>query len=133
MVPLTATNDGAAVLTHYPALVAGPVPLPAHDLDAGALPALANTQAVAMLERALRNYIGGSCQNLAADLAAGAMVDAAEPGLTLRSIQRLAIEPSGAVLATVLAADAGGTEFTLAYTVDLAQFGGRWEITELQP
>jgi len=128
-----ALDGGSPVLAHYPALVAGPLAGRAGALDGAALPTLANAQAIAMLQRALRNYVTGSEQNLAADLAPGARIEAAAPGLALRSIERLAVEPSGSVLATVTAADAGGAAFTLAYTVELAELDGRWEITGLHP
>ena len=45
----------------------------------------------------------------------GALVEAVAPGLSLGSVRRLVVEPSGAVLATVLTGDRGGNAFTLAY------------------
>jgi hypothetical protein len=47
-------------------------------------------------------------------------------------VVRLAVEPSGVVLATLLAADVRGDLFTLAYEFTLRQIGGRWEITRIQ-
>jgi hypothetical protein len=43
------------------------------------------------------------------------------------------VEPSGAVLATVVAGDAGGDAFTLAYEISVRALAGRWEITRIEP
>jgi hypothetical protein len=123
---------GREVLVRYPALVGPPTPEPAGELDGPGLPAVVNPAVVVVLNRALRNYVGASEENLAADLAPGALVDPAAPGLALRSVLRLAVEPTGAVLATVLAGDVGGDVFTLAYEVSLRLRGGRWEITRIE-
>ncbi len=125
--------DGGEVLAHYPAFVAAPTPDRANALDGASLPAVTNAGVVVVLDRALRNYLGSSDQNLAADLAPGASVDPVAPGLSLRSVQRLAVERSGAVLATVVAGDASGSAFTLAYEISVRELGGRWEITRLEP
>jgi len=126
-------TDGSEVLARYPAFVGGPTPGRASGLDGVALPAVADPAVVAMLDRALRNYLGSSEQNLAADLAPGALVDPIAPGLSLRDVQRLAVEPSGTVLATVIAGDAGGDAFTLAYEISVRELAGRWEITRIEP
>ncbi|HVC85427.1 MAG TPA: conjugal transfer protein [Solirubrobacteraceae bacterium] len=125
--------DGSEMLAHYPAFVDGPTPAPASGLDGGALPTVTDRAVVAVLDRALRNYVGSSDQNLAADLAPGAVVAPIAPGLSLRAIQRLVVEPSGAVLATVIAADRGGDAFTLAYEVSVTELAGRWEIARIEP
>jgi hypothetical protein len=125
--------DGSEVLAHYPAFVGGPTPERASGLDGAALPTVSGRAVVAVLDRALRNYVGSSEQNLAADLAPGASVDPIAPGLSLRDVQRLVVEPSGAVLATVVAGDAGGDAFTLAYEISVRELAGRWEITRIEP
>ena len=122
---------GGEVLARYPALVGDPTPQQAAALDGVALPTLTNRTVAAVLDRALRNYVGSSTENLAADLAPGAVVNPAAPGLSLRSVQRLAVERSGVVLATVIASDAGGNAYTLAYEVSVNELGGRWEITRI--
>jgi hypothetical protein len=126
-------TDGSEVLAHYPAFVGGPTPGRASGLDGAALPTVTDPAVVAVLDRALRNYVGSSEQNLAADLAPGALVDPIALGLSLRDVQRLAVEPSGAVLATVIAGDAGGDAFTLAYEISVKELAGRWEITRIEP
>lgn len=124
---------GSDVLAHYPAFVSGPAPERANALDGAALPTVSGRAVVAVLDRALRNYVGSSEQNLAADLAPGASVDPIAPGMSLREVERLAVEPSGAVLATVVAGDAGGDAFTLAYEISVKELAGRWEITRIEP
>jgi hypothetical protein len=125
--------DGSEVLAHYPAFVAGPTPARASGLDGAALPTVTDRAVVAVLDRVLRNYVGSSDQNLAADLAPGAVVAPIAPGLSLRAVQRLVVERSGAVLATVIAGDAGGDAFTLAYEVSVTELAGRWEIARIEP
>jgi hypothetical protein len=124
---------GLPVLAHYPALIASPAIDEAGALDGGSLPSVTDGAASAVLDRALGNYVSGSADNLAADLAPSAQVAPVAFGLTARGVQRLALEPSGVVLATVRAADTAGDLFTLAYQVSLVQSHGRWEITRLGP
>jgi hypothetical protein len=125
--------NGSEMLAHYPALVGGPTPARASALDGTELPAVNDRAVVAVLDRALRNYVGSSEQNLAADLAPGAVVAPIAAGLSLRAVQRLVVEPSDAVLATVIAGDAGGDAFTLAYEISVTELAGRWEITRIEP
>lgn len=130
-----AVGDGARGprLLRYPALVGAPVTGAAASLDGAALPALAEPALAAVLDRALRNYLAASAENLAADLAPGAMVAPVAPGLSLRTVVRLAVAGPRDVLATVVAADATGTTYTLAYEIAVSQLGGRWEITQIEP
>jgi hypothetical protein len=132
-VPVAQGSAGRPVLARYPSLVAAPAIDESAALDGGSLPAVTNGGASAVLNRALRNYVGGSAENLAADLAPGAPVQPVGSGLTLRAVVRLALEPSGVVLATVRASDATGDVFTLAYQVSLRESHGRWEITRIGP
>jgi hypothetical protein len=130
-VAVGSTGAGETLL-RYPALVAAPVPAPAPSLDGAGLPPLVDPQVAEVLYRALRNYIGASSDNLAADLAPGARVEAIPAGLSLRSIDRLAVAGPHDVLATVVASDRLGTTYTLAYQLSLTQIGGRWEITRIE-
>jgi hypothetical protein len=124
--------DGREMLARYPALVAAPAPARAGSLDGSGLESVSNASVVGVLQRALRNYVDSSADNLAADLAPGAAVAPIVAGLSLRAVVRLAVEPSGAVLASVLAGDSRGDLFTLAYEVTLVRLGGRWEIARIQ-
>jgi hypothetical protein len=131
-VAVAPASGGEEVLARYPALVMAPVPGRAEELDGADLPTLTNAGVIAVLDRAARNYLDSSTENLDADLATGAAVLPVAPGLRLRNVVRLAVEPSGVVLATLLAADVRGDLFTLAYEFTLRQIGGRWEITRIQ-
>ena len=73
--------DGSEVIAHYPAFVAGPTPARASGLDGAALPTVTDRVVVAVLDRALRNYVGSSDQNLAADIAPGADDSAIDHGV----------------------------------------------------
>jgi hypothetical protein len=131
-VAVATAAGGEEVLARYPALVTAPTADRAGELDGAELPTLTNAGVIAVLDRAARNYLDSSTDNLDADLAAGATVLPVAPGLSLRNVLRLAVEPSGVVLATLLAADVRGDLFTLAYEFTLRQIGGRWEITRIQ-
>jgi len=68
-----------------------------------------NNYLIAVVVRALRNYLAGSATELAADLAAGAQVSMPALALTLGSLQSLQWAPgAGAVLAVVQAEDRRG-------------------------
>jgi hypothetical protein len=132
-VPVQAQQDGRYSLARYPALVGAPPIEATGDLSVPSLPPVRNGAVLAVLDRVLRNYIDDSSFNLAADLAPGAAVTRVAPGLTLQSVQRLAVEPAGGVVATVTVADQRGDSFTLAYEVAVAELDGRWEITRIGP
>ena len=133
VVALTPAPRGGEMLAHYPALVAAPAPGPAGTLDGAGLPELPGGALATVINRALRNYLAGSTENLAADLATGAVIAPAEPGLQIQAVQRLAVQSSGRVLATVLAADRAGDRLTLGYRVGARLDGGRWVLTSIQP
>ena len=133
VVALAPAPGGGETLAHYPSLVAAPVPAPAGALDAAGLPALPGGALATVIDRALGNYLAGSTQNLAADLAAGALVAPAEPGLQIQAVQRLAVQSAGRVLATVLVSDRAGDRLTLGYRVGARLDGGRWVLTSIQP
>ncbi|MGA2471508.1 MAG: conjugal transfer protein [Solirubrobacteraceae bacterium] len=119
------------VLVNYPAIVASPSFAAAGALDGANLPAVSNPALEAVLARALGNYLSGSTQNLAADLTANADVTPPRPALVLDTIQRLAVEPTGEILVTVVAHDRWGDSYTLAYTVAVVLRSGRWEISSI--
>ncbi len=132
-VAVAAGHGGQVTLARYPALVDAPAALRAGALDGAGLPNLDAPALVATLDRALRNYLAASSENLAADLAPGALVAPVAPGLSLRRVQRLAVASADEVLATIVAADATGNTYTLGYRVWVEQSGGRWEITRIEP
>ncbi len=112
--------DGVALLG-YPALVGAPAlgaAVPAPTRESVEDPAVS-----AVVQRGLRNYLGASAPNLAADLAPAAEVTLPTVSLTVRSVDRiewLAGAGSGAVLATLTAADQRGGTYALAYELGIA-------------
>jgi hypothetical protein len=124
--------SGALRLGRYPALVGAPLVAAASSLDAGAGGEVADAGVSTVVERALRNYLAGSGQNLAADLAPGSVVATPVPPLTLDRLADLRVGRVGGVLATVGAHDAAGTTYTLTYQLDLRSSGGRWLVGAIQ-
>ncbi len=124
-------RDGTLRLSGYPALVGAPAFAPA--AEDGQLRDVTDDALRAVCARALRNYLLGAADNLRADLSDDARV--ALPGLRLRLWRVVAVSWSpGArsVLVTVEAAEAGGTDYTLRYELDVARVQDRWEIAAIQ-
>jgi hypothetical protein len=66
-------------------------------------------------------------------LTSSAQVSLPAAALSLESVQRLDWAPGeGAVLAVLQAQDARGTQYTLAYELDVSRVQGRWEISAIQ-
>jgi len=126
---------GALALGGYPAIVGAPATAPA-DLAHGGRPREVEDPALeTVVGRALRNYLADSPSELAADLTSGARV--ALPGsglaLSLRSLTQLDWAPGGgAVVAEVSVQDERGTQYTLAYELDVVRVQGRWEVSAIQ-
>jgi hypothetical protein len=123
--------DGSLALAGYPAFVGAPasgsaqLPSRPREVEDRAL--------VATVERALRNYLAASGDELAADLTSSARVSLPSLGLTLEALQRLSWSPDRrSVLAVVEARDERGVLYTLAYELDVATVAGRWEISAIQ-
>jgi hypothetical protein len=130
-VAVARTARGSLALAGYPAVVGPPVAGPAQlDLH---LREVADPPLATVVQRALRNYLGSSPGELAADLTAGAHVSLPGLRLSLESVEHLDWAPEGSsVLATVQAQDARGVQYTLAYELDVVHTQGRWEISALQ-
>jgi len=130
-VTVARTAGGALALAGYPAFVgapaAGPAQLPRRMRE------VSDPSLTTVVQRALRNYLAASSGELAADLAGGARVSLPGLPLTLDSLQRLDWAPGpDSVLATVVAQDARGVRYTLAYELDVLREQGRWEISAVQ-
>ena len=126
---------GPLALGGYPAIVGAPASAPAELAHGGRLREVEDPALETVLRRALRNYLADSASELAADLSSGARVALPGPGLalSLRSVIQLDWAPGGgAVLASVAAGDERGTQYTLAYEVDVTRTQGRWEISAIQ-
>jgi hypothetical protein len=123
--------DGRLALDGYPAFVGAP------DADAAEPPArapeVADPALTAVVERALRNYLAGGPEELAADLSSNARVSLPSLNLALESVQRLGwSEDRRSVLAIVQARDTRGARYTLGYELDVADRNGRWEVSAIQ-
>jgi Conjugative transposon protein TcpC len=124
-------GGGGLALAGYPAFVGSPAFGPAASV--ARLRELADPALATVVERALRNYLAAAGGELAADLTSGARISLPSPALALRSVQRMAWSPDGrSVVALVLASDARGVQYTLAYELDVVREGGRWEISAVQ-
>jgi hypothetical protein len=124
-VPVRRLAGGELALSGYPALVGAPTrtsaPLPARE-------SVEDPEILALAERVVRNYLAGERADLAADLAPGAAVAIPAQSLSVVSLDEVvwASGPeSGAVLATVIARDETGSEWTLTYELGLERRRGR--------
>jgi hypothetical protein len=123
--------DGSLGLAGYPAFVGAPAAGPAQS--PARLVEVTDAALTAVVERALRNYLAASPEELAADLTSDARVAVPDVRLTLESLQRLGWSTDRrSVIALVEAQDARGARYTLAYEIDVAEVGGRWEVSAVQ-
>jgi hypothetical protein len=123
--------DGRLALEGYPAFVGAP------DASAAEAPARAGEVSdralAAVIERALRNYLAGASEELAADLSRYARVSVPNVDLVLEAVQRLGWSGDGrSVLAVVQARDGRGARYTLGYELDVTDANGRWEVSAVQ-
>jgi hypothetical protein len=125
-------RDGALELAGYPALVGAPAAGPSPG--GGGLREVSDPVLRTVVERALRNYLADSPAELAADLTSAARVSLPAQALSLETLARLDFSPEGgqALRATVLAQDARGARYTLAYDLDVSRVAGRWEVAAIQ-
>lgn len=130
-VPVGRGSGGALQLAGYPSFVGAPASSPADPPDH--LPEVEESQLSTVVARALRNYLGGSADELAADLTSAARVSLPAMGLSLDTLERLEwTEPGRSVLAVAEAQDSRGTRYLLAYELDVVRQQGRWEISAVQ-
>jgi hypothetical protein len=130
-VPVARLANGRLALSGYPAFVGPPAAAPAqlagssHEIDDQAL--------ALVVSRALRNYLAGSPDELAADLTSGARVSLPTQPLVLASVERTTWTSDGrSVLALVRAGDRRGVQYTLGYELDVSRSQGRWEVSAVQ-
>lgn len=127
-------GGGTLRLGRYPALVGPPAIGTAGNLDDGGIGDVSDASVSSVVERALHNYLAGSGQNLAADLAPGTVVATPVARLALDQVTQLRVARDGRVLATVRARDDRlGASYTLTYELDLLRSsGGRWLVDAIQ-
>jgi hypothetical protein len=123
--------DGSLVLSGYPAFVGAPThggsQLTAHA------PAVNDASLAAVVRRALRNYLAGAPEELAADLSDGAHVAVPDVALTLETVQSLVWSGDRrSVLAVAQAHDVRGARYTLGYELDVVDVNGRWEVSAVE-
>lgn len=122
---------GRIAIAGYPAFVGAPLTAQAQPPPAEA--EVTEAALAEVVERALRNYLAASPQELAADLASGAEIALPETRLMLDSIQRLTWSADRrSVTAIVQAHDTRGVGYTLGYEADVEELHGRWEISAIQ-
>ncbi len=130
-VSVVRTPSGALTIAGYPALVGAPA-----TTASAAQPRLQEVDdpgLATVVERALRNYLGGASGDLAADLSPRARVSLPSLALKLESVQRLSWSTKeSSVLAVIYAEDGRGVQYTLAYELDVVRAQGRWEISAVQ-
>lgn len=125
-------RSGALALAGYPAFVGAPASAPADDVVEG-LRDVQDAALVAVLERALRNYLADDASQLAADLTEAANVSLPTLPLTLDGVEQLKWLPAGgSVLAELRASDGRGARYTLAYQLEVARVSGRWEVSAIE-
>lgn len=139
-VPVVRGSEDAISLGGYPAFV-GP-PLTANpDLGSRDLVGVEDGDISTLVSRALTNYLAGDAENLAADLAEAATVTLPTTQFELGGVEELDWvngPGSGAVLATVTAADESGGTYTLRYEVGIRRVEGDpqiapgWRVSYIQ-
>ena len=123
--------DGRLALAGYPAFVGPPGSDPAWSPTHSS--AVEDASLSTVVKRVLRNYLLPSREELVADLAPGARVSLPPQALRLLSVQRLSwSQDRRSVEAIVQTEDARGTQYTLAYELDVAIAQGRWEVSAVQ-
>jgi hypothetical protein len=130
-VPVARDANGDVQLSGYPAFVGAPA------ASAEALPERASevhdSTLTSVVERALRNYLASSRQELDADLTEAARVALPRMPLALGTVARIDWSPDHrSIVAVVQARDARGAQYTLGYEADVEEIHGRWEISALQ-
>jgi hypothetical protein len=130
-VPVTRTPYGALALVGYPAFVGAPAFTSA--VLATHLSEVEDPALITVTTRSLRNYLSRSGTELAADLIANAQVSLPGAPLVLDSLQSLRWSSfDRSVIAVVQAHDERNARYTLAYEIDIASVGGRWEVSAIQ-
>jgi len=123
--------NGSLAIDGYPAFVGAPASGPG-QLQTG-LAEVGDPQLAIVVERALRNYLAQSPNELAADLAGAARVSLPELALSLESVLHLVWSADRrSVRALVQARDTRGVQYTLDYELDVTVAGGRWEVGAIQ-
>lgn len=131
-VPVARGASGALTLGGYPAFVGAPATAPFDGVGAGGA-TVTDPGLLAVVARALRNYLTGATADLAADLVLGARVPSPPDRLALGQLQQVRwLAVPQLIVARVLATDRLGTQYTLGYRLGVTRAAARWEITSIQ-
>jgi hypothetical protein len=131
-VPVLHPAGGVISLAGYPAVIGAPAAAPGTDATA-ALRDVDDPALAAVVQRALTNYLSDSASELAADLSPGARLSPPAAPLSLQGLEALKWSPDGkSVIAVVQASGSDGVQYTLAYELDVARWGARWEVSAVQ-
>jgi len=130
-VPVARDGKGALSIDDYPALVGAP-----SAKRAGSpvrTKAIEDPDLGKVAERALRNYLGGYGDDLAADLTADAEVVLPSQRLTLDGVEQVSWsdDTRTTVVIDAEASDAAGGSYRLAYEMDVVD-DGRWFVSAIQ-
>lgn len=119
-------GDGALQVVGPPAIVGAPLEAAAAPAPSG--PQVDDADVTRVATRAMRNYLDGSTDDLAADLTPDAVVSTPTHAMRLVRVDELTWEQDVAtsVLATVLARDEAGVQLDLLYELALSRRGTRW-------
>lgn len=129
-VPVGRDRRGFMYVAAYPAFV-GP-PATTSDDDAEAEDEVEDPKLVAVVERAVTNYLARANRNLLADLTPGAVVSLPPTPLRVDDIDRVTwVEPSRRAAVELVAEDDGGNSWTLRYELDVRK-RDRWYVRSLQ-
>lgn len=129
-VPVNRARDGALAVTAWPSFVGAPAVQSAPTMPS--LTAVTDTSLIAVVTRAITNYLAGDQNNLQADLAPGAQVTFPAQQLQV-SGPPVAVQSTGpgGVLVTVRATDAQGASYTLAYELGV-ELADRWFVNSIE-
>ncbi len=126
-VPVSRDRKGYLVVGAYPALVGAPpvargeAPVEEDDVE--------NTQLARVAERAVRNYLAGAAENLAADLDPEAVVSLPASAARVATVDAVTRAPGGRI-AVALTAVVDGARFELRYELEVVK-RERWYVRSI--
>jgi hypothetical protein len=129
-VPVNRAQTGTLAVTTWPSFVGAPAVQPAPTMPD--LTTVTDPNLIAVVTRAITNYLAGDQNNLQADLTPGAQVTYPAQQLQV-SGPPVAVQSTGpgGVLVTVRATDAQGASYTLVYELGV-ELTDRWYVDSIE-
>jgi hypothetical protein len=129
VVSVSRAREGGLVVSDYPALVGPP-----QRADAGPVAGepVADPSVLAVVGRALANYLARNQTNLRADLLPGVDIAVPEQPLSLRALDAAAWQAPGVLGATVRCTSADGAQWQLTYRIAVVR-RDRWFVAAINP